>query len=750
MAFKLSFPFPIFSPQFSPNSTPSHRPLTDIRFSRWNNANAEKFEQRRRSQQEIEDEIRRERRFDSAARITDLCDSNSSTSAIDRTETFRSVGTPSYPSRPSIPGRKSKYSKNPNPGSPPPFRQVSKTKKTMSAPKEMPIGVEANVSLSEDGVSYVIDGAPFEFKYSYTETPKLKPIKLREPYAPFGPTTMPRPWMGRAPLPPSQKNLPEFDSFQLPPKNKKGVKTVQAPGPFLAGSGPKYVMSREEILGEPLTEEEIKTLIRGSIKSNRQLNIGRDGLTHNMLDNIHAHWKRRRVCKIKCKGVCTVDMDNVKQQLEEKTGGKIIYSRGGALYLYRGRNYNYKTRPRFPLMLWKPAAPVYPRLLKQVPDGLTLDEVTEMRKKGRKLIPICKLGKNGVYSNLVKHVREAFEECELVRVNCQGLNESDFKKIGAKLRDLVPCVLISFESEHILLWRGKDWKSSLPYVERNPVGAKARGTNEGTISAPSIEEREASVENTSLIDQDLMSLGSAGLSTGGNEELDPLVAEKSVSADFDSLTAMMRKSNSLANADDMEATGSDVQEMNTDSTCDDSESWSTMSGGETETDSGHENSDFDEAEPMEQSRFNAIAAAGNLETKVGGTSEATQALNKPASYAMDGVLQLLKQAVENGGALVLDDSSLDADVIYRRAVAFSQSAPPEPVFRHQPKKKVAVDKGPEQTSRELEVKEESAVSVERGSGKKDSKTKKKKNFGEYNFSSPQGSLGVDELAKLLA
>lgn len=35
-----------------------------------------------------------------------------------------------------------------------------------------------------------------------------------------------------------------------------------------------------------------------------------------MLDNIHAHWKRRRVCKIKCKGVCTVDMDNVRDQLE--------------------------------------------------------------------------------------------------------------------------------------------------------------------------------------------------------------------------------------------------------------------------------------------------------------------------------------------------------------------------------------------------------------------------------------------------
>ena len=42
--------------------------------------------------------------------------------------------------------------------------------------------------------------------------------------------------------------------------------------------------------------------------------------------------------------------------------------------------------------------------------------------------------KNGVYCDLVKNVKEAFEECELVRVNCQGMNPSDFRKIGAKLR----------------------------------------------------------------------------------------------------------------------------------------------------------------------------------------------------------------------------------------------------------------------------------------------------------------------------
>lgn len=104
----------------------------------------------------------------------------------------------------------------------------------------------------------------------------MKPLALREaPFLPFGPTTMPRPWTGRAPLPASKKKLPEFDSFKLPPPGKKGVKTVQAPGPYLTGSGPKYTAAtREEILGEPLSNEEVKELINGCLKSKRQLNMG--------------------------------------------------------------------------------------------------------------------------------------------------------------------------------------------------------------------------------------------------------------------------------------------------------------------------------------------------------------------------------------------------------------------------------------------------------------------------------------------
>lgn len=63
------------------------------------------------------------------------------------------------------------------------------------------------------------------------------------------------------------------------------------------------------------------------------------------------------------------------------------------MYLFRGRNYNYRTRPQYPLMLWKPAAPVYPKLIQQVPEGLTKDEAHEFRVKGKSLRPICKLCK---------------------------------------------------------------------------------------------------------------------------------------------------------------------------------------------------------------------------------------------------------------------------------------------------------------------------------------------------------------------
>lgn len=47
--------------------------------------------------------------------------------------------------------------------------------------------------------------------------------------------------------------------------------------------------------------------------------VGRDGLTHNMLELIHTHWRRQPVCKVRCLGVPTVDMHNICRCLEVLT-----------------------------------------------------------------------------------------------------------------------------------------------------------------------------------------------------------------------------------------------------------------------------------------------------------------------------------------------------------------------------------------------------------------------------------------------
>ncbi|ESW32299.1 hypothetical protein PHAVU_002G310400 [Phaseolus vulgaris] len=715
--------FPIFAPTLDPNPNP--RTSSELRLSRWNNPQTRS----------------------------------------DRPPNARRTN------RPSGPAKRSKSPQRPNvdPQSHPALRfsniPKSKPRRITSAPD--------NVKISDDGLSYVIDGAPFEFKYSYTETPKAKPIKIREaPFLPFGPATMPRPWTGRAPLPPSKKKLKEFDSFELPPPHKKGVKPVQSPGPYLRGTGPRYVKSREEILGEPLTKEEIRELVNSCMKTQRQLNMGRDGFTHNMLDNIHAHWKRRRVCKIRCLGVCTVDMDNVCQQLEEKTGGKVIFRRGGKVYLFRGRNYNHKTRPRFPLMLWKPVSPVYPSLIPRVPKGLTLEEVTKMREKGRTLIPICQLGKNGVYYYLVNTVREAFEECDLVRINCQGLNKSDYRKIGAKLRDLVPCTLISFQYEHILMWRGPNWKSSIPDLgddlkEANKIvddkHFETRSSEALEISAPGLQKNP--VEHASNFSHDASISSCSSAATLDKVEV-PYPNENSRQS-----VSEVTELTSLTKVYEVETANVATDSCAQPDPCTSPSPSMTFYNNSSE-DSSRAMSDNHGAEDIMDSQTccgGLSASISGSDANVGGgdnyingmvdphSDELLDALGeadvsqlpRSAAPCMKEILLLFEQAVEKGSALVLDKDSLDADNIYQKTVAFAKSASPGPIFGKHRKSPDAVQKSHKKEGSTLETKETTTVSTKREKAKS-TKISRKANFDDQLLNVvPQGTLGVDELAKLL-
>nr|XP_043612865.1 CRS2-associated factor 1, mitochondrial [Erigeron canadensis] len=295
-------------------------------------------------------------------------------------------------------------------------------------------------SLDRAGSKPIKTDLPFDFRFSYTESsPEVRPIGLREPkYSPFGPERVNRVWTGVC--------APAVD----PMAGKEQVEKLEV----------ERKKIRERIQGPELTNAERLELVHrfGKHKTKRQINLGRDGLTHNMLNDIHNNWKQAEAVRIKCMGVPTVDMKNVCEQLEDKAFGKIIHRHGGSLMLYRGRNYNPKKRPVIPLMLWKPQEPVYPKLIKTTIEGLSIEETKEMRKKGLAVPALTKLAKNGYYGGLVPMIRDAFLVEELVRIDCRGLEKKDYKKLGSKLRDLVPCILVTFEKEQIVIWRGKDYQ----------------------------------------------------------------------------------------------------------------------------------------------------------------------------------------------------------------------------------------------------------------------------------------------------
>ncbi|KNA21663.1 hypothetical protein SOVF_041190 [Spinacia oleracea] len=313
-----------------------------------------------------------------------------------------------------------------DPDDDPPFSLIPKPqiqKKTEKQPHKNPQNVP-NFPVNSD--------LPFDFRHSYSESdPSVEPIGFREPprFSPFGPGRLDRKWTGTNA--PAQGEVEERERWEV---------------------------ERIRVLGEPLTEEEVAELVEKYRHNDcgRQINIGKDGVTHNMLDDIHNHWRRAEAVRIKCLGIPTLDMDNVCFHLEDKSGGKVIYRHLNVLLLYRGRNYDPKNRPVIPLMLWKPRAPIYPKLVKNVADGLTFEETKELRNKGLNSLSLMKLTRNGVYVNVVQRVRDAFDTEEVVRLDCTYVGTSDCKRIGVKLKDLVPCIPILFKDEQIILWRGKE------------------------------------------------------------------------------------------------------------------------------------------------------------------------------------------------------------------------------------------------------------------------------------------------------
>jgi len=125
--------------------------------------------------------------------------------------------------------------------------------------------------------------------------------------------------------------------------------------------------------------------------------------------------------------------------------------------------------------------------------------------------------------SLVKDVRDAFELSSLVKVDCPGLEPSDYKKIGAKLKELVPCVLLSFDDEQILMWRGREWKSRFVDNPLIPSLSETNTTNELDPSDKPSEEQTVANPSTTISSPKMISLWQRALESSKAvilEELD--------------------------------------------------------------------------------------------------------------------------------------------------------------------------------------------------------------------------------------
>lgn len=310
------------------------------------------------------------------------------------------------------------------------------------------------------------------------------------------------------------------------------------------------------------------------------------------------------------------------------------------------------------------------------------------------------------------------------------------------MQDLVPCVLLSFEREHILIWRGRDWKSSLEPTESLKGLQEVKTDLASGLSAapsPSIlnscinEERRDDLEKTiSPTSSNGKSQGDGLLTEAGAEDTMALIPDISLVASH-----QVRTDTSIDKSVTSPGLGDYPSEPCNQSQTADSE---LELHGSVESLRALENPDN-------------IAAVSDL---VVVDTESNYEQMSPQKPCTEEIMILRKKAVENGMAVMLDRDSLDADIVFRRAVAFAKTAPTGPVFgrraKQLPVEKDKVERD-ESGSKEAQVVIASEIRGRSGRDERKSSTSSKKMEdikGDYLNVVPQGNLRVDELAKLLA
>ncbi|KAJ7567911.1 hypothetical protein O6H91_01G011800 [Diphasiastrum complanatum] len=86
-----------------------------------------------------------------------------------------------------------------------------------------------------------------------------------------------------------------------------------------------------------LPEQELKRLRDLSASVTCEIKIGKHGITDSVVTTIRKEWRRWEVVKVKCEGALAVNMKKTHEDLENKTGGLVIWKAGSAAAIYRGK-----------------------------------------------------------------------------------------------------------------------------------------------------------------------------------------------------------------------------------------------------------------------------------------------------------------------------------------------------------------------------------------------------------------------------
>lgn len=96
-----------------------------------------------------------------------------------------------------------------------------------------------------------------------------------------------------------------------------------------------------------MEDEELRRLRRAGMYIRERISIPKAGITKEVLEKIHAKWRKEEVVRLKFHEVLAHDMKTAHEIVERRTGGLVIWRSGSVMVVYRGSNYEWppKSQP---------------------------------------------------------------------------------------------------------------------------------------------------------------------------------------------------------------------------------------------------------------------------------------------------------------------------------------------------------------------------------------------------------------------